>query len=109
MASIVAMACGSLLAAPLRAQERLPKKHRVAIRGFRFDPELIEVKPGDVIIWTNYDIAPHTATAHDNSWDTGLIATGISEKISVSKKFAPDYFCRFHPMMQAKLKIVVSP
>ncbi len=69
-------------------------------------PALVLVKPGDTIIWTNQDIAPHTATVRDNSWDTGVITRGMSKEILVTEKFSPNYFCRFHPMMQAELQVV---
>jgi len=104
MASIAAMASGSVLLASMPAHARSSKQHRIAIREFRFTPELLGVKPGDTIIWTNHDIAPHTATAEDKSWDTGTIVKGKSKEILVTKTFSPNYFCRFHPMMKAKLK-----
>ncbi len=65
------------------------------------------VKPGDTIIWTNQDIAPHTATALDDSWDTGTITKGKSKNILVTENFLPQYFCRFHPQMRATLQGVL--
>lgn len=101
-----AMALGSRLANVARAQARSPKQHHVEIRDFSFTPEVLSVKLGDTIIWTNQDIAPHTATARDNSWDTGTLAKGQSKEIKVTGKMKADYFCRFHPMMQAKLRLM---
>ncbi len=106
MASIVAMAVGPLRVSLLHAQANPPKEHHIVIRGFKFTPELLSVKPGDLIIWTNQDIAPHTATARDNSWDTGTITKGKSKKVLVTKDFSSDYFCRFHPQMEAKLQLM---
>jgi plastocyanin len=103
MASIAAMALGPLFASSVRAQARSPKKHHVEIRDFSFTPEVLEVKPGDTITWTNQDIAPHTATALDNSWNTGSITKGMSKEMLVTTKFSPHYFCRFHPAMKARL------
>ena len=51
------------------------REHRVLIKRFKFEPARLEVRPGDVIVWENLDIAPHTATATDKSWDTGRIIT----------------------------------
>jgi len=108
MASLVAMASAPLVVSPVRGQASAPKVHHVEISGFKFTPELVAVRPGDTIIWTNQDIAPHTATALDNSWDTGTIANGKSKGILITKKFVPDYFCRFHPQMQAKLQVAAE-
>ena len=109
MASLVAMASGPLLVYPVRANASSPQKvHHVEISGFSFNPEALAVKPGDTIIWTNQDIAPHTATASDNSWDTGTITQGKSKKIRITRDFSPEYFCRFHPQMRAKLQIALE-
>jgi len=106
MASVAAMALGPSFSSSVRAQAGSPKQHHVEIRDFSFTPEVLSVKPGDTIIWTNQDIAPHTATARDGSWDTGILAKGQSKEIKVTGKLTADYFCRFHPMMQAKLRLV---
>ena len=108
MASLVAMASAPLLVYPARGNASSPKMHYVEISGFNFNPEVLAVKPGDAIIWANLDIAPHTATALDNSWDTGTIAQGKSHEIQVTRNFSPEYFCRFHPQMLAKLRISTS-
>ncbi len=105
LASIVAMACGPRMVSAARAPVRLPEEHHIEIRQFSFKPELLQVRSGDTIIWTNHDIAPHTATARDKSWDSGTIATGKTKKITVTKGFTLNYYCRFHPMMRAKLQI----
>jgi len=44
--------------------------HIIEIRDFVFSPISVEVKAGDTITWTNFDIVPHTATAIDHSWDS---------------------------------------
>ena len=82
--------------------------HHVEIRKFRFSPEVLEVRPGDTIIWTNEDVVPHTATASDKSWDTGSLKKGESRSIVIDAGMTIDYFCRFHPHMKAKLMINVS-
>jgi len=77
--------------------------HAISISDFEFDPATLQVKPGDRITWTNSDIAPHTATALDGSWDTGELTRGQSKTLVVTAEFATDYFCRFHPSMTARL------
>ena len=77
----------------------------VEIRGFKFVPETPAAKPGDVIVWVNRDIVPHTATAKDGNWDSGLIATGGEWQMVVEDETSQAYYCRFHPSMIARLDI----
>ena len=75
----------------------------VEIGNFKFKPEAPSAKPGDVIVWINKDIVPHTVTAKDGSWDSGLIEAGGQWELVVTKETIPAYSCRFHPSMTAKL------
>jgi plastocyanin len=79
--------------------------HVIEIRDFVFSPISVEVKTGDTITWTNFDIVPHTATAKDNSWDSGSLKLGESFTSTVTDDMQLDYFCIFHPMMEASLTL----
>lgn len=87
------------------ASDSLATTHKVEIRKFKFVPDHLVVKLGDTIVWTNDDIAPHTATADGKSWDTGTIKKGQSISLVVSEQMTPNYFCRFHPHMKASLQV----
>jgi plastocyanin len=91
----------------LLAGGRTPNEqsHTVEITGFKFVPATLSVRPGDKIRWINRDIAPHTATAVDESWDTGTLEKGASVVTVVGGAIAEKYFCRFHPHMTAELKL----
>ena len=82
-----------------------PVTHEVDITGFAFDPALLDVRAGDRVRWTNRDVAPHTATARDRSWDTGTLRQGESAELEVSMDMASDYYCRFHPVMVGVLNV----
>jgi plastocyanin len=77
--------------------------HVIEIRSFVFSPLSLEVKTGDTITWTNFDIVPHTTTAMDSSWDSGSLKFGESFTFKVTDNMQLDYFCIFHPMMKASL------
>ena len=79
------------------------KEHVIEISGFKFVPASLAVKAGDKITWINKDIAPHTATAADQSFDTGELKQNKSHSIMVSSDQTISYFCKFHPTMKAKL------
>ncbi|WP_108883593.1 plastocyanin/azurin family copper-binding protein [Anderseniella sp. Alg231-50] len=81
------------------------RNHRVEISGFKFTPDRLEVSVGDTITWINRDIAPHTATASDASWDTGELVRDAEASIAVTAGMETSYFCAFHPMMKAQLSV----
>lgn len=105
-----AAACTAAVILPLSisktsASGNLATTHKVEIRKFKFVPNQLSLKPGDTLVWTNFDIAPHTATADDKSWNTGTLKKGQSKSMVVLDVMATNYFCRFHPHMKANLQI----
>lgn len=82
------------------------ENHQIDIQRLKFTIKELEVRLGDTVTWTNLDIAPHTATAKDKSWDTGTLKKGESKTLTITEGFSPDYYCRFHPNMKASLKLV---
>ena len=80
----------------------------VRIIDFRFEPSLLEVTPGTVVKWTNEDGAPHTATAEDNTFDTGRLDKGESGKITFDTPRTYEYICTFHPSMEGRIVVSAS-
>lgn len=93
----------ALAANPLRARESTV--HEVAISTFTFDPQHLQVHVGDKIRWTNHDLAPHTATAEQFSWDTGEIAKGETVEVIVTAGMETSYFCAFHSHMTGTIEV----
>ncbi|MEH6444841.1 MAG: hypothetical protein V7784_13170 [Oceanospirillaceae bacterium] len=99
----------TLFAAGLKHQA---VEHIVNIQSFAFVHQLLvieeqlAVKVGDTITWINQDIVPHTATAVDSSWDTGLIEAGAKVSLQVTKGWGRDYYCIYHPKMLGELLLV---
>jgi plastocyanin len=81
----------------------------IEIRSLKFLPSSQAVRPGDVVVWRNMDIVPHTVTAKDSSWDSGLIGAGEEWETMISGDMANAYYCRFHPSMTATLSINPKP
>lgn len=82
-----------------------PRNHDITITSFQFEPKHIVVKVGDMIRWTNADLAPHTATAMDASWDTGEIVKDASQSVTVTEGMESSYFCAFHPHMKGTIEL----
>jgi plastocyanin len=101
-ASIAAVLAAAVFAVPASSSQGETATHAALIEGFVFDPEVIAVRTGDVVTWTNRDIVPHTVTAEDGSWDSGEIGPGESWTMVVAANTASDYFCVYHPGMRAR-------
>ena len=77
----------------------------IAIRNFAFAPGNPQVPVGATVTFTNYDDAPHSATAKDGSWDTGILNKGESKMITFDKPGDYTYYCKVHPSMVARLQV----
>lgn len=78
-------------------------EHKVAIQGMAFSPAELTVAVGDTVVFTNQDGAPHSGTANDTSFDTGILSKGESGTTTLTKAGTLDYFCVVHPMMKGKI------
>ena len=81
------------------------KTEAVAMRNSAFAPGNLKVPVGATVTWTNDDDVPHTATARDGSWDTGLLNKGESKSITFDKPGDYEYYCKVHPNQIARLTV----
>lgn len=77
----------------------------VEIVEFLYEPEAMTVASGTTITWSNQDKAPHTATARDESFDTGTLKRGDSAEVTLDQPGTYDYYCRFHQFMNATITV----
>ena len=54
-------------------------------------------RPGDTLVFVNHDAMPHTATALDGSWDTGVIPANGTKAVAIPKDGG--FHCAIHPTM----------
>jgi plastocyanin len=82
-----------------------PRTHTVTIAEMRFTPETLSIASGDLIVWVNKDLVPHTATSKEAGFDSRTIEPGASWSVRLRKagKFA--YVCTLHPTMKAALQV----
>lgn len=76
---------------------------RVIISNFAYSPESITVKAGETVTWVNQDSAPHSATADNESFDTGTLQKGQSKAVTFAKAGTFSYHCTVHPTMKASV------
>ena len=89
-------------AAPIQPK---PKVHTVTIAEMRFTPQTLRVTRGDLIVWVNKDIVPHTATSEEGGFDSKTIESNGSWTFRARKAGKVDYICTLHPTMKAVLQI----
>jgi plastocyanin len=78
----------------------------VLIKGFSFKPANITIKPGTKVIWINKDSTPHTATADNGAFDSGILRKGqrFSRTFNrAGKKYS--YHCAPHPHMRGSITV----
>jgi plastocyanin len=76
------------------------------IANFKFSPDSIQAKVGDVVTWTNNDSASHTVTIDSGACDAGTVASGSSASLVFTVAGTYTYHCSIHPSMKGT--VVVS-
>jgi len=71
-----------------------------------YDPDPVTIQVGGKVIWQNEDTAPHTATADDGSFDTGMIEEGKIKSETFKEAGTYSYFCEIHPAMHGTVEVV---
>src|SRR5687767_13551567 len=98
------------VAAAEPAPERQPRNRRdavtvaasgtVVISDFKFTPGTISITAGDSVTWRNDGPTPHSATASDGSFDTGIMRKGASGSHTFDSAGTFAYICTPHPNMK---------
>ncbi|MEA2397984.1 MAG: hypothetical protein QOK25_1540 [Thermoleophilaceae bacterium] len=79
----------------------------VTVKNFLFAPKAITVHVGDTVTWSNQGPLPHSATADDGSFNTGVMKKGGSGAFRFTKAGTFHYHCIPHPTTM-KATIVVA-
>ncbi len=72
----------------------------------RYQPSNITVHLGQTVVFTNMSSVDHTATAKDDSFNSGNIAIGASYSFAPSKVGQFPVICSYHPLMKAVLNVL---
>ena len=90
---------------PLWSRPRRLPANSVQIKGFAFVPDVVEVKRGTTVQWTNADPSEHTVTARDQSFGSDPLPRGKSFSARFDKVGTFRYFCAIHPAMEGAVKV----
>ena len=83
-----------------------PRAETVEMVDFAFDQPAVTIQAGGKVIWKNQGQAPHTATADDNSFDTGTVEPGKLKSETFKEPGTITYHCEIHPQMHGAIKVV---
>jgi plastocyanin len=77
----------------------------VRIVNLSFDPATAMVATGSAVVWTNDDAVPHTVTATDGAFDSGIFDPGSSFTWTFDQPGTFPYACQLHPQMQGTVTV----
>jgi len=77
----------------------------VDIRDRAFDPSQLNVAPGTTVRFVNNDTEPHTATADNGLFDTGVLQPGSSFDVFLDGSGTVTYHCELHPDMKGSVVV----
>jgi LPXTG-motif cell wall-anchored protein len=80
----------------------------VTIADFSFAPASISISQGDTVTWTNNGPTPHSATATNGSFDTGIFPKGQSRTHTFNEAGTFSYICTPHPYMKGTVVVQAS-
>jgi plastocyanin len=70
-----------------------------------YSPNVVHVKVGQKIVFTNTGLISHTATASNGAFDTGLISHNQSSVVVINKPGIYKFFCTPHPWMKGEIVV----
>ena len=73
---------------------------KVVLKNFAFSPNVLKVKAGTKVTWTNEDVASHTVTSDTGAFGSGLLSPGKSFERVFAEKGTFAYHCEPHPSMK---------
>jgi plastocyanin len=77
----------------------------VDISNHAFNPAQLNVAPGTTVTFVNNDTEPHTATADNGLFDTGVLQPGQSLDVYLDGAGTVTYHCELHPDMQGSIVV----
>jgi plastocyanin len=96
--------------APSAAKPRAPAAPaalmvRTGMKNINYLRSKLEVVVGTTVEWTNRDPLPHSVTAVDRSFNSGLIQPGKTYRHTFTKAGTFNFFCMPHPFMKGTIVV----
>jgi plastocyanin len=68
----------------------------------------VVVGVNNTVIWTNNDVAPHTVTAKDGSFNSGNMNPGDTFEFTFTQPGSYEYGCSYHSWMNGTVVVVAG-
>lgn len=93
--------------APIKAQQARSRNAivRAAMKQLVFTPKRIEIATGSTVAWRNDDPLPHTVTADDGQWTSGIIEPGATWRRRFDRPGTYAFHCDPHPFMKGVIVV----
>ena len=78
---------------------------RSSMQGLQYTVTTLEIVVGTTIEWKNDDPLPHTVTADDGSFDSGLIESGQVWRYTFTRPGTYAFHCTPHPFMKGTVVV----
>jgi len=90
-----------------------PSGSTVAIKLSAFSPAKLEVPVGTTVVWTNYDVVPHTVTggappSFGDPFGSDFLRKGQSFSFTFAQPGEYPYYCAPHEQMLGVVKVVAQ-
>jgi plastocyanin len=82
-----------------------PASAAVQIANFTFKNQVLTVKPGTTVTWTNADDIPHTVTSTTGAFRSKVLDSGDKFSFTFAKAGRFGYFCSLHPHMTGTIVV----
>ena len=85
-----------------------PRVRKTTIKNISYMQPKITVAVGTTVEWTNADPLPHTVTAVDKSFNSGLIQPGKTYRHTFTKAGTFNFHCTPHPFMKGVVVVTAQ-
>src|SRR5881392_850794 len=87
------------------ADPQKPVRRDVTIKDMKFDPDALQIAPGETVVWTNRDDRDHTVTAKDGSFKSDNLSKADTFEHVFKKTGKFSYACSYHPRMKGSIVV----
>jgi plastocyanin len=95
-------------AAPKPAPKPVARVRKTVIKNISYLQPKITIAAGTTVEWTNNDPLPHSVTAVDKSFNSGLIQPGRTYRHTFTKAGTYNFYCMPHPFMKGVITVTAQ-
>jgi plastocyanin len=80
----------------------------ILIKNFAFSPDVLTIRTGNTVIWTNQDSVPHQIASDPGSsvsFSSDPLSNGVSYQVTFTAPGTYSYHCAIHPSMKGTIVV----